>query len=248
MGTDPIFLTWNSSTGQSSFRCKCMARVARTVLADCPLHIVQRGINRSACFFADADHYTYLGLLSTFSARFNCSLHAYCLMTNHVHLLVTPHDTKACSQFMKNVSQQYVQRTNYRLGRSGTLWEGRYHSSLVTTEHYVLACYRYIELNPVRAGMVKAPGQYGWSSHAANAGTAGSGFIRPHAAFSALGTSREQRSLAYQTLCNSGLSEKELEEIRSAIRTGRAIGTPRRGRGRPSKLDEKNGVCPHLFG
>ena len=224
-----------------------MARVARSVLTDCPLHIVQRGINRSACFFADCDYYTYLGLLSTFSARFNCSVHAYCLMTNHVHLLVTPHETDACSQFMKNLSQQYVQRTNYRLGRSGTLWEGRFHSSLVTTEHYVLACYRYIELNPVRAGMVKSAARYGWSSHAVNAGTRHAGFIRPHATFDALGTSGEQRRLAYQGLCDSGLSQEDLNEIRSATRTGRAIGTPPRARGRP-KLGEKNGVCPHLFG
>jgi len=225
-----------------------MPRQSRYVLPGVAAHIIQRGNNRNPCFLEDADYLTYLSVLRDLGRRLQVDIHAYCLMTNHVHLLVTPHDTNACSQFMKNVSQQYVQRTNYRLRRSGTLWEGRYHSSLVTTEHYVLACYRYIELNPVRAGMVKAPGQYGWSSHAANAGTACSGFIRPHAAFSALGTSGEQRSRAYQSLCNTGLSEQELEEIRSAIRTGRAIGTPRRGRGRPSKLDEKNGVCPHLFG
>jgi putative transposase len=216
-----------------------MARTGRTVLVDCPLHIVQRGINRSTCFFSEGDYQTYLRLLSTFAARFDCSVHAYCLMTNHVHLLVTPHATNACAQLMKNLSQQYVQRTNYRLGRSGTLWEGRFHSSLVTTEHYVLACYRYIELNPVRAGMVESAHQYGWSSHAANA-RGQCGFLQPHAAFKALGAG------AYQELCDAGLGHQELEEIRSTIRTGRATGAVRRKRGRPSKLDEKNGVCPHF--
>jgi putative transposase len=217
-----------------------MARIGRIVLVDCPLHIVQRGINRSACFFSEGDYLTYLRLLSTFSARFNCSVHAYCLMTNHVHLLVTPHATNACALLMKNLSQQYVQRTNHRLGRSGTLWEGRFHSSLVTTEHYVLACYRYIELNPVRAGMVESAHQYGWSSHAANARGQGAGFLQPHTAFEALGLA------AYRDLCDAGLSDQDLDEIRRAIRSGHAIGTPRRGRGRPWKLDEKNGVCPHL--
>jgi putative transposase len=223
-----------------------MARIGRIVLVDCPLHIVQRGINRSPCFFSVGDYLTYLRLLSTFSARFNCSVHAYCLMTNHVHLLVTPHATDACAQLMKNLSQQYVQRTNYRLGRSGTLWEGRFHSSLVTTEHYVLACYRYIELNPVRAGMVESAHKYGWSSHAANASGQRTGFLHPHTAFEALGLAGESRARAYQDLCAAGLSNQDLDEIRRAIRSGRAIGARRRGRGRPSKLDEKNGVCPHF--
>lgn len=224
-----------------------MARVARTVLVDCPLHIVQRGINRSVCFFADSDYHTYLRLLSIFSSRFNCSVHAYCLMTNHVHLLITPHETEACSEFMKNLSQQYVQRTNYRLRRSGTLWEGRFHSSLVTTTTYVLACYRYIELNPVRAGMVQSPRQYGWSSHAANIDGGTANFLRPHAAFAALAVGTQDRARAYQRLCDTGLGAEELEEIRGATRTGRPIGTPRPKRGRPSKLEEENGVCPHLF-
>ena len=146
-----------------------MPRGARAVLVDHPLHVVQRGINRNACFFADTDYRTYLRYLAEFSTRFSCSVHAYCLMTNHVHLLLTPHTPDACARLMKNLGQCYVQGVNQRLRRTGTLWEGRFHSCLVTAERYVLACYRYIELNPVRAGMVAAPGEYRWSSYRANA-------------------------------------------------------------------------------
>src|ERR1700754_3675427 len=103
-----------------------MPRVARTVLAGIPLHIVQRGINRQQCFFSDADHSAYLNFLAEFSARFGCSVHAYCLMTNHVHLLVTPSAADACTLMMKNLGQRYVQVVNRRLERSGTLWEGRF--------------------------------------------------------------------------------------------------------------------------
>jgi putative transposase len=106
-----------------------MPRVARAVIVDYPLHVVQRGINRSDCFFGESDYLTYLEFLRRFSERFGCSVHAYCLMTNHVHLLLTPHSKESCALMMKNLSQQYVQRVNYRLKRSGTLWEGRFHSA-----------------------------------------------------------------------------------------------------------------------
>ncbi|HEU5177718.1 MAG TPA: transposase [Burkholderiales bacterium] len=219
-----------------------MPRAARSVIVDCPLHIVQRGINRGPCFFGDADYATYLRYLAVFSARFGCSIHAYCLMTNHVHLLLTPHTMDACRLVMKNVNQLYVQRINHRLGRTGTLWEGRCHSSLVTSDRYVLACYRYIELNPVRAGIITTPAQYRWSSYRANAEGQERGFLKPHAVYEALG--REP----YKETCTAGLGEAELDEIRKAVRAGCAIGTPRRGRGRPSKLNEKNGVRPHFPG
>ncbi|MCI0354494.1 MAG: transposase [Acidobacteria bacterium] len=222
-----------------------MARVARSVLVDCPLHIVQRGINRGACFFSDGDYLTYLDYLTRFAPRFDCSLHAYCLMTNHVHLLLTPHTPNACALLMKNLGQRYVQGVNHRLQRSGTLWEGRFHSSLVTSQSYVLACYRYIELNPVRAGIVKFPGHYGWSSYKANAEGKPNGILRPHAAYSALGLDSQQRLRAYQSLCEEGVPDVVISEIRKATRVGSAMGARRRQRGRPSKLDEKNGVCPH---
>jgi putative transposase len=224
-----------------------MPRVARAVIVDYPLHVVQRGINRSDCFFGESDYLTYLEFLRRFSERFGCSVHAYCLMTNHVHLLLTPHSKESCALMMKNLSQQYVQRVNYRLKRSGTLWEGRFHSSLVLSESYVLACYRYIECNPVRARMTSSAGQYRWSSYHANGEGRGDSAIRPHPVFTALGLEADQRIHAYAALCAQALPDEVVDEIRKAIRIGGTIGVVRRKRGRPS-LDEKNGVRPHLFG
>ena len=205
-----------------------MPRAARTVLVDCPLHVVQRGINRNACFFSESDYRTYLRLLAEFSHRFGCSVHAYCLMTNHVHLLITPHSSDSCAQVMKNLGQCYVQGVNHRLERSGTLWEGRFHSSLITSDAYLLACYRYIECNPVRAGMVTSPDDYPWSSHRANTGGQAD-FLTTHPVHGSLG------SEAYKALCRDEVPAPVLEDIRKAIRVGCAVGTRRRGPGRPSK-------------
>jgi putative transposase len=206
-----------------------MPRAARVVFPNCPLHVVQRGINRSDCFFCEADYRDYLRYLADFSARFSCTVHAYCLMTNHVHLLLTPRTLDACALLMKNLGQRYVQGINHRLGRSGTLWEGRYFSGLVTSDAYVLLCYRYIERNPVDAGMVAVPNEYAWSSHRTNAGPRREDFVSPHPAYRSVG--RE----AYQAMCEQQIPERALEEIRKATRLGHAIGAPRRGPGRPRK-------------
>ncbi|HEX6266941.1 MAG TPA: transposase [Burkholderiales bacterium] len=131
-----------------------MPRLARLIVPDVSVHIVQRGHRRAACFFDDADYLAYLVALGTYASRFQCAVHAYCLMTNHVHLLVTPGDAAGCALLMKHLAQRHSKRINARLARTGTLWEGRFYSALVTSEDYVLACYRYIELNPLRAGMV----------------------------------------------------------------------------------------------
>jgi putative transposase len=212
-----------------------MPRVARSVLVDCAMHVVQRGIDRSACFFAEADYRDYLRYLGIFSARFGCSVHAYCLMTNHVHLLVTPHNAEACALLMKNLAQCYVQGVNQRLGRTGTLWEGRFYSCLAPSENHVLACYRYIELNPVLAGMVATPAQYRWSSYAANAQGKGDSLLRSHQAYDGLGLDAERRSRAYREMCDEGVPALLVEEIRKATRVGCVIGTRRRQRGRPPK-------------
>jgi putative transposase len=225
-----------------------MPRAARAVIVDYPLHVVQRGINRSDCFFRESDYLTYLEYLRTFAERFGCSIHAYCLMTNHVHLLLTPHSKDACAQLMKNLGQHYVQRVNYRLKRTGTLWEGRFHSSLVLSERYALACYRYIETNPVRACIVPIAAHYRWSSYRANGEGEADSLIRPHAAYTALALEPKQRARTYADLCAEALPEELVDEIRKAIRIGGAIGARRRKRGRPSKLDEKNGVRPHFLG
>ena len=225
-----------------------MPRIARAVVVDFPLHVVQRGINGSDCFFDDSDCLAYLDYLHKFARRFACSVHAYCLMTNHVHLLLTPHSKESCALLMKNLSQHYVQRTNYRLRRSGTLWEGRFHSSLVLSEAYALACYRYIETNPVRAHMTSTASEYRWSSYHANGGGTVDSLVRPHPAYAALDPDPGRRVRAYAELCAQRLPADTVEQIRKAIRIGGAIGARRRKRGRPAKLDEKNGVRPHLFG
>ena len=157
-----------------------MPRRARLRIADAPLHIIQRGNNRNACFFADYDYGCYLHHLGELAARHACAIHAYVLMTNHVHLLLTPRGPDGASLLMKHLGQRYVQYVNRVYKRSGTLWEGRFRSSIVQAETYLLRCLRYIELNPVRAGMVDSPGAYRWSSFRANALGERNPLLTPH--------------------------------------------------------------------
>jgi putative transposase len=220
-----------------------MPRVARSVLPGTSLHVVQRGINRQRCFFLDSDYSIYLRLLKEFSTQFGCPLHAYCLMSNHVHMLITPQASDSCALLMKNLGQRYVQIVNKRLGRTGTLWEGRFKSCVVTSEAYVLACYRYIELNPVRAGMVDAPGKYLWSSYSANA-EGGLDLLTSHPAYDALGTGAEQRMNAYRALCESAPPQPIVDEIRKATRIGCVAGKKREERGRPWDGRTKMGSVP----
>ena len=146
-----------------------MPRRARLRLAGYPVHIVHRGNNRAACFRDDTDYRVYLVLLCQHSQEFDCAVHAYVLMTNHVHMLVTPQRADGTSFMMKQVAQRYVHYFNKKYGRTGTLWDSRYKSSIVDERRYLLCCYRYIELNPVRAGMVQHPAEYVWSSYGCNA-------------------------------------------------------------------------------
>lgn len=211
-----------------------MPRAARLVLPGVALHLVQRGVNRGWCFFSERDYRDYLRLLMTFATRFECSIHAYCLMTNHVHLLLTPHQAGACARLMKQLNQCYVQRLNKSIGRSGTLWEGRFHSSVAASESYVLACYRYIELNPVRAGIVAHAADYRWSSYRSNAEGFPDSVLSAHATYLALSDSPDRRSSAYCMLFDTSLQPDEIEEIRKATRGGYRIGERRRPRGRPT--------------
>ena len=217
-----------------------MPRVARTVVPGVALHVVQRGNNRAACFFADADRLAYLRLLLEYSRETRCVVHAYCLMTNHVHLLVTPGEPDCCGALMKSVGQQYVQYVNRVYGRTGTLWEGRFRSSVVASGAYVLACYRYIELNPVRAGLLRHPSGYEWSSYRCNAEGAADSLIQPHPVLWALEETDDRRRRAYRSLFDLPLDDEVLDEIRSAARNGRALGSARKSRGRPSASQEKN--------
>jgi putative transposase len=204
-----------------------MPRRARLRLAGIPLHIIQRGNNRGACFFRDADYGVYLQHLNELSSRYLCEIHAYVLMTNHVHLLLTPRLPDAASRMMKHLGQHYVQYVNRVHRRSGTLWEGRFRSSLVQAETYFLRCQRYIELNPVRAGMVESPEAYRWSSFCANALGLRNASTTPHAVFIALGEDESSRRSAYLDLFRSEIEPEELENIRSSANAGYALGSER---------------------
>jgi len=146
-----------------------MARKPRVFLQGVAQHVVQRGNNREPCFFAEADYQFYLECLAESATKYACQLHAYVLMTNHVHLLVTPENESSLSGMMQSLGRRYVRYVNHTYKRTGTLWEGRYKSSLVQSENYLLTCSRYIELNPVRANMVETPAEYRWSSYGHNA-------------------------------------------------------------------------------
>ncbi|HUQ73866.1 MAG TPA: transposase [Burkholderiales bacterium] len=205
------------------------------VVPDLSVHIVQRGHDGNDCFFDDGDYLAYLNLLREFAPRCGCSVHAYCLMTNHVHLFLTPHAPRSCALLMKNVGQRYVQRVNALRERRGTLWEGRFYSCLVPTEAYALACYRYVECNPLKPGLVSHPDEYPWSSYRLNARAPG-GFLSPHPAYSALAEDDGRRAAVYRELCNVPLPTEMLENLRKATRCGSAAGTQPRRRGRPKKL------------
>ena len=197
------------------------------MLPGVPVHVIQRGHNRAACFFEPLDHTFYLEQLARHAGRFDCALHAYCLMTNHVHLLLTPTTAEACALMMKHLAQAYAQHVNRRYRRSGTLWEGRFRSCLVDSEGYLLACSRYVELNPVRAGMVRHPRDYPWSSYRANAEGKADARLTPHPTYVALARSGAGRREAYRALCREGLGDEMLEEIRLATNGGFALGNRR---------------------
>ena len=204
-----------------------MPRKARIRHAGVPQHVIQRGNNRTACFFADADYRIYLDSLMEGSARYGCDIHAYVLMTNHVHLLVTPETEESLPRMMRYLGSRYVQYVNHVYRRSGTLWEGRYKSSLVDTEGYLLTCYRYIELNPVRAGMVGDASDYKWSSYRSHALGQGNELIQDHPCYLALGATDQSRQAAYQALFRHQMDEALLTEIRNSVNSGTALGSER---------------------
>ena len=202
-----------------------MARPPRLDLPGVPQHVIQRGNNRAACFFGDADRRFYLRCLAEAAARRGCAVHAYVLMSNHVHILLTPTERGAVAAMLQDVGRRYVRIINTIHGRTGTLWEGRYRSSLVDSERYLLICQRYIELNPVRAGMVGDPMDYSWSSHAHYMGARPSKIIREHAVFRSLGATEDERSSEYRLICALPLEASVVERIRKAINTDSALGT-----------------------
>ncbi len=204
-----------------------MPRRPRLALAGVATHIIQRGNNRGACFFADEDYALYLHHLEELARLFGCAVHACVLMTNHVHLLVTPKEADGASLLMKHLGQRYVQYVNRAYGRSGTLWEGRFRSCLAESDGYVLACYRYIELNPVRAGMVAHPREYRWSSYRSNAEGKASELIMPHRQYLRLAKDPAERRAAYRALFRSELDPQVVRAIREATNGGYALGGKR---------------------
>jgi putative transposase len=204
-----------------------MPRRARLSVPGIPWHIIQRGNNRSVCFLAEADYQFYLHYLKEFADKFGCALHAYVLMTNHVHLLLTPEREDSAALLMKHLGQRYVQYVNRTYRRTGTLWEGRFRSCLTQSEDYVLACYRYIELNPVRAGMVVKPQDYRWSSYHANGLGRASALLTPNAEYLRLGRDDEARREAYRALFRAHVDEALTDEIRDATNGNFVLGDER---------------------
>ncbi|MBP6597361.1 MAG: transposase [Arenimonas sp.] len=201
-----------------------MPRAPRPDLPQVAQHIVQRGNNRQACFANDDDRQAYLQALAEGLQRHDCALHAYVLMGNHTHLLITPAETGSIARLMQSLGRRYAGLYNHRHGRTGTLWEGRYWSCLVQGERYALACCRYIELNPVRAGMAAGPGDYGWSSYRANGEGAHDPLVTPHPTFLALAERAPERHRAYRTLVDEALGDAAIEEIRRVLKQRGALG------------------------
>ncbi len=194
-----------------------------------PCHVVQRGVNRQPTFFSSANYCYYLDSLAEACTKHGVALHAYVLMTNHVHLLMTPREqAEGISRVMQSLGRRYVYHVNNLYERTGTLWESRHKASLVESDGYLLACSRYIELNPVRAGMVVLPEDYRWSSYASNAlGTATSCPVEPHPTYLGLGDNPSLRHAAYRELFSTAMDPGQQQAIRKAISTSLPCGDHR---------------------
>jgi putative transposase len=201
-----------------------MARQARLSLAGHTYHLIQRGNNRQAIFDGDASRKHMLALLLEASREHAVAIHSYVLMDNHVHLLLTPSTAEGMPKMMQQVGRTYVRHFNDRIGRSGTLFEGRYRSALVQTERYLLACMVYIDLNPVRAGMCMHPKDFAWSSYAHYAGLRADKLITPHAQMFQLGNTPFAREQAYLQLIDAGLSQTELSKITQTTLSNHGLG------------------------
>lgn len=202
-----------------------MARLPRIVVPGMPVHVIQRGNNRQNIFFSDKDYQKYLEILASSAQDYGCAIHSYVLMTNHVHLLLTPDSEESLPAVMQSIGRTYVRYFNDHYQRTGSLWEGRYKSALIDSERYFLTCSRYIELNPVRAGMVDLPAEYKWSSFAVNALGKCCSFITPHELYLRLGNSCSSRAKSYHSLCSDIISHSSsLTFIRNQTQRNSIIG------------------------
>lgn len=231
-----------------------MPRTARVVLPNYPHHIIQRGHNRQAVFASDEDYFYYLENLKEWKEILGCKIYAYCLMTNHVHLIVNPgKNVENLALLMKRVSGRQTRYVNKIEGRSGTLWEGRYKSSLINADEYLLACSRYIDLNPVRAGIVDDPGKYKWSSYKYKIGIEGLNWLDSDPCYEDLGQVRKEREKRYEDWVKASIPDGEWEMIRKSIHRGQLTGSARfveevakkigrrvefRGQGRPKEREK----------
>ena len=204
-----------------------MPRPQRFQVAGVPQHVVQRGVNRQAVFFADRDRPFFLKILAESASRYGMQVHAYCLMTNHIHLLVTPMTQDALSHAMRRLGSLHAAFVNKQYGRTGSLWGGRFHSCLVDTERYFLVCQRYIELNPVRAGMVATAADYHWSSYRYNGLGESSQLITPHDTYTGLGETGRRRRAAYRALFDEVMGIEELQSIRDSLQQNHVLGSDR---------------------
>ncbi|PCJ30995.1 MAG: transposase [Moraxellaceae bacterium] len=204
-----------------------MPRLTRLCPEGIPQHIIQRGNNRQICFYSEDDLAAYAAWVIKYSQQFKVDIHAWVFMTNHVHLLATPNSDNGISKMMQSIGRMYVRYFNNKHSRSGTLWEGRFKSCLIESEHYLLKCYRYIELNPVTAGMVADPADYEWSSYQTNALGKQSNIITPHAQYQAFGDTIDDRCSAYRVLFSHHLDKKMIEDIKDSVNKGMALGSKR---------------------
>lgn len=228
-----------------------LPRHPRLFVPHLPLHIVQRGHDRQPVFLQPADYEFYLSNLLETKLELDIRLLAYCLMTNHVHLILVPgDDVTGISKLVRVVAARHTRLVNRREGRTGTLWEGRFKASLIDFDRYLLACYRYVDLNPVRASMVATPEQYPWSSYRQLAALAYNRHLDSHDVYEALGEDPAQRGRVYRAFVARNVCDKELALIRTALRRNQLTGDRRfrqaierqvgrrisaRGPGRPPK-------------
>jgi len=201
-----------------------MARLPRLSVPGYPHHIIQRGNNRQAIFSSTADYILLLALLKENAQKFGVAVHAYVLMTNHFHILATPEQLNSLPLMMQAVGRSYVRYFNDAQHRSGTLWEGRYRSTLIQTDRYLLTCMAYLDLNPVRAGLVRQAKEYEWSSHRHYIGQRADKLITPHPLFWTLGNTPFSREAAYADLVDVGITSAQHSDLTRSVLSGWALG------------------------
>jgi putative transposase len=204
-----------------------MARLPRLVIPRQAHHIVQFGVDRQSIFRVPEDYSTFLTWLREAAKQYKVAIHAYVLMLNHVHILATPADSGGLARMMQWVGRHYVPYFNRKYGRSGTLWAGRFKATVIDADNYLMTCSRYIELNPVRAGIVAQPADYSWSSYAHHIGVKPDSLITEHAVYWALGNTPFERDIAYRHLTEQALTPNELQNLRDTVNKGWVLGAER---------------------